>query len=294
MTDRPLPHLADVEHRFLDVGGLRTHVALAGAGEPLLLLHGWPQHWWQWRHVIGPLSQHYSVICPDLRGLGWTDAPLDGYRPDTMADDITALLDQLGIDTFRAIGHDWGGLVGYLLALRFPTRMRNYIAINTVSPFLRPTPRVLADSLRLWHIPANTIPHLAAGPVPDWALRQWTSRSDSMAPEDRAIFLAQFREPARVQATVHYYRHLMTREIPRLLEGHYRRTRLRVPTLVLAGTRDPLFTMSAMRDFGSHADDLQISPLRETGHFPATEQPQQVIDRTLAFFDRSRSVIPQP
>ncbi|GAB2546081.1 alpha/beta fold hydrolase [Nocardia heshunensis] len=285
ITARDLPHLAGVEHRFLDVGGLRTHVALAGSGEPLLLLHGWPQHWWQWRHLIGPLAQQFRVICPDLRGLGWTDAPKSGYRPAVMADDISGLLDQLGVDRFHAIGHDWGGLVGYLLALRFPDRMRHYIAINTVSPFLRPSPRVLADGLRLWHIAANaTGPGLAAHAIPAWALDHWIHRSEAMTAADRAVFLDQFAEPARVEATVSYYRNLIAREIPLLLAGQYRWSPLRVPTMVVVGSQDPLLPVTAACDFGSLATDIRFEVFEDAGHFPATEQPERVTALALEFF----------
>jgi len=74
-----IPHVAGVEHEFVDAGGLRTHVALAGAGEPVVLLHGWPQHWYVWRDVIPLVAPHARVIAPDLRGFGWTDVPRDGF-----------------------------------------------------------------------------------------------------------------------------------------------------------------------------------------------------------------------
>ncbi len=74
----PLPHVDGVEHRWVDAGGLRMHVAEAGPpdGPAAMLVHGWPQHWYEWRKLIGPLADAgHRVICPDLRGLGWTDAP---------------------------------------------------------------------------------------------------------------------------------------------------------------------------------------------------------------------------
>ncbi|MFI5775843.1 alpha/beta fold hydrolase [Nocardia sp. NPDC051570] len=287
MTPREMPELDGVEHRFIDVGGLRTHVALAGRGEPLVLLHGWPQHWWQWRHIIGPLSEHYRIICPDLRGLGWTDAPPSGYSPGVMADDVIGLLDRLGVTRFHVMGHDWGGLVGYLLALRFPERVSRYIVLNTASPFVRPTPRILANAPRLWHIAANAAPllgpRLASSAIPNWALRHWIYRSATMTPEDRHLFAAQFREPDRVRATVRYYRNLLLREIPRLLIGQYRWTRLRTPTLVLAGDRDPLLPISTMSEFGPLATDVRVQCLHNIGHFPATEDPHCVIESTLRF-----------
>src|SRR4051794_33022829 len=77
---RPFPEVEGVEHRYVDAGGLRMHVAEAGPqGEPIMLLHGWPQHWYLWRDVIPPLAEEYRVIAPDLRGFGWSDAPPDGY-----------------------------------------------------------------------------------------------------------------------------------------------------------------------------------------------------------------------
>src|SRR5262245_54016411 len=90
------PPLAGVEHRFVAIEpGLRLHVAEAGAGEPLLLVHGWPQHWWAWRKIIPRLAAHHRLICPDLRGFGWSDAPPTGYAKEQLADDLINLLDAL-------------------------------------------------------------------------------------------------------------------------------------------------------------------------------------------------------
>ena len=75
-----IPDVAGVDHEFVDAGGLRTHVALAGDGPPLLLLHGWPQHWYLWRDVIPVVAPHARVIAPDLRGFGWTEVPESGYE----------------------------------------------------------------------------------------------------------------------------------------------------------------------------------------------------------------------
>lgn len=158
----------------------------------MVLLHGWPQHWWQWRHLIPQLATRHRVICPDLRGLGWTDAPPEGHRPSVHAEDVLGLLDQLGVQRFGLIGHDWGGAAGYQIALRHPDRVTRLLVLNTASPFLGPTPRVMFNGPHLWHILANTTPVFAGSVVPIWALRQWIHRTDMLTAEDRAIFLAQF------------------------------------------------------------------------------------------------------
>jgi hypothetical protein len=95
-TVPPMPEVADVSHRFVQAGRLRTHVAEAGAGRPVLLLHGQFQHWYAWREVIPALAARYRVICPDLRGHGWTETPRSGYRTAELAADVLALLDALG------------------------------------------------------------------------------------------------------------------------------------------------------------------------------------------------------
>src|SRR4051812_6314308 len=107
VTTLPMPEVPGVEHHWVDVRGLRVHYAEAGEGEPVLLMHGWPQHWWSWRELIGPLSERYRVICPDTRGMGWTSAPRHGYGARDLADDLHALLDVLGLDGVRLAGHDW-------------------------------------------------------------------------------------------------------------------------------------------------------------------------------------------
>ena len=97
------PDIPGVANRYVeietaDAGRLRVHCAEAGSGEPVLMLHGWPQHFWSWRHVVPRLADRHRLICPDLRGFGWTDAPGRGYDSETFASDAVALLDALGLD----------------------------------------------------------------------------------------------------------------------------------------------------------------------------------------------------
>src|ERR1700712_4039345 len=108
-----MPELEGVRHRFLDLPGLRLHVADAGAGEPVLLLHGTLQHWWAWRRVLPGLAAKYRVLAPDLRGCGWTDAPAAGYTRDQMTADLLAALDASGVGAVRLVTTDMGVLPGY-------------------------------------------------------------------------------------------------------------------------------------------------------------------------------------
>jgi pimeloyl-ACP methyl ester carboxylesterase len=111
-----LPHVDGVTHRWVEARGLRFHVAEAGAGDDaVLLLHGWPQHWYEWRHLMPDLADRHRVIAPDLRGFGWSDAPSSGYLKEEMGQDVLAILDALELERVKLVGHDWGGWIGFIL-----------------------------------------------------------------------------------------------------------------------------------------------------------------------------------
>ena len=140
-----MPQVAGVEHRYELVDGLRLHYAQAGpeSGDVVLLQHGWPQHWWLWRDLIGPLSATYRVIAPDLRGHGWSEKPAGDYRKDVLMRDLLGLLDKLGIERVRWVGHDWGGYIGTLAALRHPERIERFVCLSIPHPWQRE--RTLAE-----------------------------------------------------------------------------------------------------------------------------------------------------
>ena len=120
-----IPQVEGVNHRTVRARGLDFHVAEAGSGEDVVLcLHGWPQHWYEWRHLMPALADRHRVLAMDLRGFGWSDAPPDGYEKENLADDVLAVLDQLGVERVKLVGHDWGGWIGFLLCLKAPRALR--------------------------------------------------------------------------------------------------------------------------------------------------------------------------
>jgi len=284
-----LPMVPGVEHRFVDVNGLRMHVAEAGEGEPVVLLHGWPQHWYEWRHLIGPLAEHYRVICPDLRGLGWTDAPARGYEKENLATDVLALLDAIGVDRCRLVGHDWGGWAGYLICLREPERVERYLALNIYPPFIRVTARNLLRQWRFWYQWVIASPGLGRWSVQQVArdnpVLNWVG-VEAWSPQDREIFLGRLREPARAKASVQYYRSFQLREVGPIALGRYRGKRLRPPTLLLFGTEDKVQPPEALEGVESHGDDFTAELVPGVGHFIADEVPDLVRDRALSFFQQ--------
>ena len=289
-----LPTLSGVEHAYVDLPGLRMHVAEAGAGEPVLLLHGFPQHWWEWRGIIPRLAPHYRVICPDLRGAGWTDAPAEGYTSEQQRADVLALLDCLGLDRVRLVAHDWSAIVGFQLAIHHPERIEQYVSLATPHPWIRFRPAMLRGAWRLWFQPVIATPGvgprlLARG---DQRLARYLLEQDGAggalrSAEDREAFLAPLRQPERARAGSAIYRGLILPELRRIVTGAYRESRLDVPTLVLYGTADPALVPNVHGGCEANADDLAVEPIEGASHFLADQRPDPVADRILAFFGAS-------
>jgi pimeloyl-ACP methyl ester carboxylesterase len=283
-----MPQLPGVEHRFVEVGGLRFHVAEAGEGDPLVLLHGWPQNWWEWRRLIPLLADRYRVICPDTRGSGWSDAPRSGYDKETMSRDILGIMDALGLDRFRMVGHDVGGYLGFLICLEAPRRVVRYVSLNTGHPYVRPTPAALGTFWRFWYWPINGAPVLGPWVIRHGfygALRRWFTggRADWSA-EDVEVFLGQWTEKDRALAASKTYRSYLVKDSPWVLRGRYRSTRLTVPTLMLHGSEDKILREPFLRGFEPFADDMSLELVPDAGHFIADERPELVAERVREFF----------
>jgi pimeloyl-ACP methyl ester carboxylesterase len=229
------PPLPGVRHEHLDVGGLRMHVALAGPedGPAIVLVHGWPQNWWVWRDVIPALAGSFRVIAPDLRGHGWSAAPAGGYEKEQLATDILGVLDRLGVERASWIGHDWGGWVGFLAAIRAPERFERMLALGIPHPWVAPHPRQLA---MLGYQGPISLPFLGprlARPMARAILRSGRG-ADRLAAADLGIFSDNL-PPA---VTVAMYRTFLTREVLPLARGRFAGSLLDVPTTLALGARD--------------------------------------------------------
>lgn len=279
----PMPMLEGVDHHYPVVDGLRLHCATMGSGEPLVLLHGWPQHWWSWRHVMAPLATRYRVLCPDIRGLGWSDGgDPSGYSLRRLAADVVGVLDHFGVERTRLVGHDWGSAIGYQACLDRPDRFRQYVALAGVHPWA-PTGSSPRLYLRPWHIYALAL----LGPwattrlgIPENALHAWR-HAGSFSPAAAQAYLDAVKLPKAATATQAYYRNVVLRELPRYVTQH-RKWRLSVPTLHLIGAHDPLtrgLSQSAVR----FADEMTFESLAECGHFIAEEAPDTLVARLLEF-----------
>ena len=286
VTHLPVPGGVDVVHRDvdLDARGLRVHVAEAGAPDapPLVLLHGWPQHWWQWRKVLAPLAEDFRVLCPDLRGLGWTSAPASGYEKEELATDLLALLDALDLPRVALVGHDWGGWVGFLAVLRAPERFSGFVAASIPHPFPKPTRSLVVAGVVGAYVPALASPVLGPRLIGSgWFVRRIfeTPVGDRgiWRPGEVDAYVERFTsDPDRVHASVQYYRRFLVGEAPGIARGRYRARDLRVPTHMLMGERDFLNDRSL---FGSRSPQMTDEVVPGAGHFVPEAAPEVLVAR---------------
>jgi pimeloyl-ACP methyl ester carboxylesterase len=150
-------------HHTAQVNGTRLHYVTAGEGPPVMLLHGWPQTWYEWRHVIDLLADEYQVVAPDLRGFGYSAKPAAGYDADTMAADLAALADHLGLRDVTVLGHDWGAVFGYVYAAKTPSQVRALGIVEMALPGVGVMEQAMAPQPQgnfLWHMGFQSVPDL--------------------------------------------------------------------------------------------------------------------------------------
>jgi pimeloyl-ACP methyl ester carboxylesterase len=274
-----MPDVQGVEHRWVDAGGVRLHVAEAGDGPPMLLLHGWPQHWWCWRELIGPLARDHRVIVPDLRGWGWSDAPAGAYGKATFARDVVALLDAEGIDRVQVVGHDWGGFTAFLLALEHPERVERAVCLDIVPPWASgPSLRHAALPLLSTYAVAVGTPVLgprlmtAGGAFVRGVIRAGSAARE-WSEEELETYARVLREPARARASSACYRTFITREVPALAARRHRPEDLAVDTLLVMGARSPLQLVLDPQPAGL----MRVERVPGAGHFLPEEAPGEVL-----------------
>jgi pimeloyl-ACP methyl ester carboxylesterase len=295
MRQGPPPELEGVTHRDVQVPGARLHVAEAGAGPPVLLLHGWPQHWWIWRKVIPALAEDHRLICPDLRGFGWSEAPQGPYEITELAADMVALLDALELDQVDLVGHDWGGYAGFLLCLDVPERIRHYLALGIVHPWFeppKPSPAALQRTAYQFLLASPFVGESVLRFLPGFvklALRRGAHPDMRWSEEELDCYAESFRSRDHALASSHVYRSFLTRELPRLKKGHYRSRRSSVPTRILAGEADPVIRADILAGFEPYADDMSVEEIGGCGHFIAEERPELVIERARELFGPTSS-----
>lgn len=288
-----MPALDGVEHRYIDLGdGVTIHVADAGPadGPPVMLVHGFPENWWEWHELIGPLAADgYRVLCPDLRGAGWSSAPDSRYLKSEKAEDLAGVLDRLGIGPVKLVAHDWGGPTAFIMMLRHPEKVTGFFGINTVAPFVKFSPKSVLNLWRLWYqIPISLPvigPRLLRDPNSRFMrmLGPWVGGGFSIPEESASLYMECMREPGHAEAGSRWYRSYQTGEMMRWVRGEYADARVDVPVRWLTGTQDPVVTAALTDGYADHISDFEVELVDDVGHWIVAQRPDLVLDRLRAF-----------
>lgn len=269
---------------------LDVHVREAGAGTPVLLLHGFPETSREWSRVIPQLARVGHVFAPDLRGSGGTSAPAGRNDRRALCADAVGLLDALGIERAVVVGHDVGALAALALAVDHPGRVSHLVVLSVPPLYLRMTPSMLGVTRHLWFQYALAVPGLGARllsrgrqRLPRWLFTTFASSGGGVRPEDVEEYLADLRLPGHAQAGSRKYRQLVLPEFARIVFGRYRRTLPSMPTLVLLGDEDPVLPRDALGGLERYARDIRIEGIAGAGHFVVDEQPAGVAERIQRF-----------
>jgi pimeloyl-ACP methyl ester carboxylesterase len=285
------------QHHYANLPGVRIHYVTAGSGAPMVLLHGWPQTWYEWRRMMPLLADRFAMVAPDLRGLGDSSRPSTGYEKKIVADDIWKLMrEHLGHQRFIVVGHDWGAPVAFRLAADHPDAVTHLVLLDVPVPGDRAAGAgAPADSrgATRWHHMFHRVPDLPEALTfgrervyLEFFFMNGCDEAGTFADEDIAEYVRTYSQPGAMRAGFNYYRAL-----PRDIDDN-RTTlasgfKLPMPTLGLGGGgprgRGEL-VVESLRRVALRAEGGAIAGC---GHFIPEEKPRELAERLREFLVKS-------
>jgi len=280
--DTPLPEASGFEHLTIETPGLASHVAVIGEGDPVVMLHGFPQHWWQWRAIAPMLAERYRVYCPDLRGAGWTVAEGPRIERETRMEDLVAVFDAMGLERVRLVCHDMGAITGMQFAYVHPERVEALVMLSVPPPFMSFSPKMMRG---LRHLPPLVMHR--SGRSLAW-LFDAAHLAKPLPPGTVETYLAPMQRPEVDAAVRGLYRGMVLPEAARIARGVYTKQRLHPPTLCVFGRLDHPFTEELVRrlsgDPGRSADRFDFAFVEGAAHFITDDAPDAVAELIVEHF----------
>jgi pimeloyl-ACP methyl ester carboxylesterase len=274
-----------IESRFAEVNGLSMHYLIAGSGgSPVILLHGYAQNSHMWRPLMKELGRTHLVIAPDLRGFGDTTKAESGYEKKTMAQDIHALANALGIEKAGVAGHDIGLMVAYAYAAQYPATVERIALLDAFIPGVGDTTNLfLLKDLWHFHFYGPTPLALVKGRERIYFEHFWNDfaadGAKSVSEADRRFYARKYAQPGAMKAGMEVFRAF---DQDAMDNAEFAKTRLPMPMLVLGGEKsggDFLVSQGRMV-----ANDVEGVIVTGSGHWLIDEAPAQVIPKLVAFF----------
>jgi pimeloyl-ACP methyl ester carboxylesterase len=290
-----------IEHLRLCAAGVDLHVVMQGNGPPVLLLHGFPDHWTVWEPVMARLCRSYRLMAPDLRGYNLSDKPtsIQSYGIDCLVDDVRALIRVLG-GRCALVGHDWGGMLAWTVAARCPDEVSHLVVLNAPHPCrfaqqLRddPAQRAASDYVRRL-ISHGAEERLAEHDCARLLALVQDSGAIALSDQDRMQCLAAWSQPGALTAMLNWYRAANfdaalvgsgVDAVPDLsgASGH-----IAAPTMVLWGERDGSFPMACLDGLQQWVPNLTVHREPQGGHWLLREEPGRVARWIAEFLSTGR------
>ncbi|MGZ5511360.1 MAG: alpha/beta fold hydrolase, partial [Nitrososphaeraceae archaeon] len=230
----------DYTHHKTTVNGILMHYVIGGKGDPVVLLHGWPQTWYEWRHIIPELiANNYTVIAPDMRGLGDSEKPQTGYDTKTVAEDIYQLVKKLGYSKIYLVAHDLGGPVAYSYAAAHPQAVHKMIIVDTLLPGFGLEEAGDFSPNGIWHFSFHAVRDLPEKLIEgkedvylNWFYDHYSYNQSAITPQDREEYIKQYSKPGAMRAGFEYYRAIFEDAEQ---NKEYVKEKLDLPILTLGG-----------------------------------------------------------
>jgi len=288
-TDLPSYFNSTFTHHLASVkGGVILHYVIGGHGDPVVLLHGWPETWYEWRHVMPALAKNYTVIVPDLPGLGDSSKPLTGYDGKTVADDIHQLVTQLGFKSIFLVGHDFGAQAAYPYAAAHPTEVKRLVVMDF---------GFLPGGLPLWWFSFHQTRDIPEALVEgkemiylSWFYQNLAYNQSAITPSDIGEYVRHYSGPGGMGAGFEYYRAFPEDLVQNM---NYSKTKLPMPVLALGssfttftgGNITTNYTLDGMKALAQNVRGIQVP---NSGHFIPEERPNYVISQLSHFFSEGK------
>ena len=272
-------------HETAKVNAVNIHYVIGGKGEPLVLVHGFGQNWYMWNRLLPELSKHFTVIVPDLRGVGESDKPAGGYDKKTMATDIHELVKKLGYKSINLAGHDIGLMVAYAYAAQFGNEVRKVALLDALLPGVEPVwSEVRSKAWWFGFFGWRASGEIVAGKEKEFLTNFWPvvgHVKDAFTKEETDEFIRAYSVPGATTGSFHWFGAFpQDAEDNRMFMTH----KLEMPLLAMSGE------FSAASYFGDHcrlvADNVTEVVIKGAGHWISQEGTDQVLKGLEVFFEK--------
>jgi pimeloyl-ACP methyl ester carboxylesterase len=277
--------LSPFKHGKAVANGIRYHYVLGGRGDTVVLLHGWGQNWYMWRHVMPKLVEAgYTVIAPDLRGIGDSEKPVSGYDKKTVATDIKSLVDQLNLGPVHVVGHDVGGMVAYSYAAQFQSAVRSLTIVDVPLPGVPPWDAIVANP-RTWHFRFYANRDLAEMLIAgrEKLYFAWFYNSEAINPagideETLDVYSRSYATPGALRGGFEHYRAF---EQDAKDNAVFMQKKLTIPVLGVGGAGS--FGPIIEQHLKHVAENVRAVSIDGSGHWVADERPAELVSALTGF-----------